>query len=830
MLNKLHLCISVITLWFISVGTLAQTEIIDTLENRRNEIVFPELTSDQKRVLSEQAQFLLKDLYVHRFEKLAFYPGLEDPVPQIANIVENADSLSTAEIEEGIYRIFAAQRDLHLNYLFPEPHASYRSFLPLTFTRTANFFDRFEVRVSAVNADLFAEYAPGQQVPELGDRIVAYDGLSIDAAVERQKQTAQGANEFGGFTRALGQMTFVSHFLHLKPERDTISITFEKSTRSPYFHGRRYTITLPWLVQFTAPEEVRSLNAPETKKKFDPKRFNEAREVWQEEYNDFVRSVGLEETSDYPNLPTAEPVLTWGRIENRYGEFGYLRLTSFVPQTGVANTIAEIRRLLLEEFDDTDGLIFDVRNNGGGFISLADELSQLFMPNEADVIKARLLNTELNLSVFNDNVFGPNVLGENWNQVINEAAGNGELYTELAAFTTDSAANSRGQAYFKPVAVLANARSYSASDLFVCSMKDNRAALVFGEDLRTGAGGANVVNHGSFFNVLLPSVFEPLPPGHDMRVSWRQSVRFGPAAGRIIEDFGCEANIDVSRTPRDLLQGNRDQIKTITRELGVKSNFFRYQPSARTANSRLNQLTLGDTPVLEVSVKYTPLISVSVGGVEKDLIPVFASKREEKVEVDLSTLPINAQSQVVLRGVTWSGRTLWNLKRNITRLDQKLPVDDAGLLLDFSSLTDLGPLAVVNANTAAENGWQLVPPALQVGFEPSYLDNINTSGILALNLSALNSATLSIDFEQDTELDFDFFEVFIADENGVPEQQLQRSSGQQSRRTVEFDLSAFAGRESVLIYFQFISDGFVTAPGIKIYSIKLNANETIQPE
>lgn len=830
MISKLGLPIGVITLWLISVSTLGQTVIIDTLENRRNEIVFPELTSDQKRVLTEQAQLFLEDLYVHRFEKLAFYPGLEDPVPQIRSIVDNADSLSTAEIEEEIYRIFVAQRDLHLNYLFPEPHADYRSFLPLTFTRTANFFDRFEVRVSAVNTDLFAQYAPGQHVPELGDRIVAYDGLPIDAAVERQKQTAQGANEFGGFTRALGQMTFVSHLLHLKPQRDTISITFEKSTRSPYFHGRRYTITLPWLVQFTPPEEVSSFRALEAEKKFDPTRFNEAREIWQEEYNDFIRSVGLEEKSDYPNLPTAEPVLTWGRIENRYGEFGYLRLSSFVPQTNVANTIAEIRRLLLEEFDDTDGLIFDVRNNGGGFISLADELSQLFMPNEAEVIKARLLNSELNLSVFNDNVFGPNVLGQNWNQVINEAAGNGELYTGLAAFTTDTAANSRGQAYFKPVAVLANARSYSASDLFVCSMKDNGAAVVFGEDLRTGAGGANVVRHNGFFNLLLPSVFEPLPPGHDMRVSWRQSVRFGPSAGRIIEDFGCEANIDVSRTPRDLLQGNRDQIKTITRKLGVKSNSFRYKPSARTKSNQLNQLTFGDTSMLEVSVKYTPLISVSVNGEETDLIPVFASKRAEKVEVDLSRLPTNAQSQVALRGVTWSGRTLWNLKRNITRLEEKLAVDDSGLVLDFSSATDLGPLSVINSNTAAENGWQLVPPALQVGFEPNYLDNINTSGILALDLSALSSATLSLDFEQDTEFDFDFFQVFIADENGEPVQLLQRSSGQLSRRTLDFDLSAFAGQESVIIYFEFISDASVTAPGIKIYSIKLNANASLQPE
>ena len=829
MLPNLSLRLGILALWFICAGTLAQTAIIDTLENRREEIVFPELTTDQKRVLAEQAQLFLEGLYVHRFDKLDFYPGLEDPVPQIQELVANAERSSTADVEEGIYKIFVAQRDLHLNYLFPAPHATYRSFLPLTFTRTASYFNRFEVSVSAVQADLFSEYAPGEQVPEIGDRVVAYDGLPIDKAVERQIQTAQGANEFGGFTRALGQMTFIPHLLHLKPERDTISITFEKASRYPDSRGKRYTITLPWLVQFTPPvaNNLRTLDKPT---KFDPSRFNEAREIWQEEYNNFVSEIGLEETSEYPNLPSAEPVLTWGEIENRYGKFGYLRLTSFVPDTGVANTINEVRRLLLEELSDTDGLIFDVRDNGGGAIALADGLSQLFTSKEVDVIKARLLNTELNLSVFNDNVFGPNILGEQWNRVINEAAGTGARYTELEAFTSDAAANSRGQAYFKPVAVLANARSYSASDLFVCSMKDNGAALVFGEDLLTGAGGANVVRHANFFDVLLPSVFEPLPPSHDMRVSWRQSVRFGPAEGKIIEDFGCEANVDVSRTTRDLLEGNRVQIKTITRKLGLKSKSFRYKPSVRAENNALDQLVFGEEPVLEVSVKYTPFISVSVNGEEAELIPVFASRREEKVDVDLSALAVNAQSQVVLRGVNWSGKTLWNLKRNITRLGERVALDDNGIFLDFSTATDISPLGIINTNTAPENGWQLVSPALQVGFTPNYADNVDTSAFIPLDLSGVSNATLTLDFEQDTEFFFDFFEVFVANESGETEEVLLSRSGIVPRNSVSFDLANFAGRDTALIYFRFISDTSVIAPGVKIYSISLDTRAPAAPE
>ena len=112
-----------------------------------------------------------------------------------------------------------------------------------------------------------------------------------------------------------------------------------------------------------------------------------------------------------------------GSFENQFGKFGYLRLTSFVPATGDNATLQEIRRLIFTEFEDTDALIFDVRNNGGGSIVLADKMPQLFMPGDAKAIQARLLNTDLNRRLFNESFLGP-ISQPLWTQVINDAAGN----------------------------------------------------------------------------------------------------------------------------------------------------------------------------------------------------------------------------------------------------------------------------------------------------------------------------------------------------------------------------------------------------------------------
>ncbi|WP_086934229.1 S41 family peptidase [Agarilytica rhodophyticola] len=821
-IRKLLLFVTFFSLCF-SSNVFAQE--LAKLQDVRDEIVFPELTDDEKRIMVEQAQIFLRDLYVHRFDKLDFYPGLEDPVGLVADVVDNIDSLSSAEMEEALYDIFVSQRDLHLNYIFPSPHADYRSFLPLTLTRTASRRNFFEVRVNSVNQEQFERFAPGQRVPAIGDRVVRYDNLPIRRAVNRQLATAQGANRFGGFTRALGQMTFVSHLLHLVPENDDVTITFETETGRGYWKKReRYTITLPWITQLPARAAAanfstsRALPAAPAKRKFNPEDWNNGVDMWQEEFNNFISENGLAPISDYPSNPSNEPNLTWGIIDNQFGSFGYFNLTTFSPTNGGDFTIAEIRRIIFEEFGDTDGLIFDVRNNGGGSIILADTLSQLFSRNEVRAINARLLNTDLNRTIFNESIFGA-FSNPEWTEVINAAEGTGAIYSDLAPFTRDPDANLLGQAYYKPVAVLANARSYSATDLFTCTMRDNVAALVYGEDPRTGAGGANVITH-ALFNQVLPSVFEPLPGDHRMRVSWRQSVRFGRSEGRIIEDFGCEADIDASQTKNDLLTGGDTQIKRITRSLAWRANSGRYDATVRPLQNATTVFLGASDTTYDVFVSNTKKINVLLNGERINQVAVYAGMQEELVSLPLpENLTVGEPAFVTFEGVDYYGQRLWNLKRNFVVLGEKLVVDEEGVEVDFAQATSAAPFVVINRNPP-EDGWNLVSPNLEIGFNPEYADNLNTDAVLLMDMSGLTSAQLVFDIEYDTEPGFDFLEVFMEDGSGNTTS-LLRVSGSQPMTTFDFDVSQFAGQDTVLLHYRFTSDTNTVAPGVRLGRVSI---------
>ncbi len=809
-------------LLFISVFPIsAQELIVDYLSNVRDEIVFPEMDNTEKRIIAEQSQILLRDLYVHRYQKESYYgSGFSfgynqhiDPVPAIEKIVEDIDNITVKEMEESIYKIFVNQRDLHLNYIFPAPYNRYRTFLPLTFTRVADGWELFQVRINSTNIDQFNQYIPDQRIPEVGDIVVAYDNLPMLAAIERQKGTAQGANFYGGFTRALGQMTMIPHIVHLVPEINEVDITLKSAAT-----GEIYSITLPWLTQWR--EEVRNSMMMKTspdKKKFKntPEDFTQGIDLWQIEYNKFIKENKLEPASIYPSIPSNEPVISWGIIEKDSKDYGYLKISSFSPANGTNFAIDEIIRLIYEEFDETEGLIIDVRNNGGGSITFADKLSQLFMPKNADAIKARLLNTDLNRDIFNNSLFG--LFFPAWKEAINEVEGTDELYTDLVAFTDSSEANEIGQVYYKNVAVLTNARSYSATDIFACAMQDNGAAIILGEDPKTGAGGANVMEQADFAR-LVGSPFTTLPLDHRMRVSWRQSIRFGSNEGLPIEDYGCSADMDVSLSPSDIIDGGDDQLDKIICYLTLTSDIFESYVKLEQNNREL--FLSQDDSKFDVTVANTDYIKIYIDDVLYREMAVYAHFVEKNIEIELpSDLPTGEIINVKLVGSGWFDEQKWNVKRKVIILDEKIILDDNGFEMDFSLIDDLGPLMVLNNGNEPGDGWNFVRPYLQVGFNPEYKDNVETNAVLFLDLSNRTSVELSFTLEAITEYDFDFIEISVTDNNN--KNVLFFDSGDIPLDTYNINISEFAGMDNIALHFRFISDGGVTAPGAKISSISI---------
>jgi hypothetical protein len=104
---------------------------------------------------------------------------------------------------------------------------------------------------------------------------------------------------------------------------------------------------------------------------------------------------------EYELKPTEESIIQWSIYERRPTRIGIIRLESFMPETDESGmlSIEIIRRLLINELRDTDAIVFDVRDNGGGLITMADKIPQLFSPH-VDTSGARALVAPLNERIF----------------------------------------------------------------------------------------------------------------------------------------------------------------------------------------------------------------------------------------------------------------------------------------------------------------------------------------------------------------------------------------------------------------------------------------------
>ncbi|MEL6187866.1 MAG: S41 family peptidase, partial [Myxococcota bacterium] len=429
-------------------------------------------------------------------------------------------------------------------------------------------------------------------------------------------------------------------------------------------------------------------------------------------------------------------------------------------------------------------------------------------------IEARLLNVDLNRSIFAGQIF--NIFGTDFFDSIFAAEGTGNTYAETVPFTSLEQANQFGQAYDRPVAVLMNGRSYSATDLFTCSMKDNGQALVFGQDGLTGAGGANVIEH-SLFAFISPTVFSPLPGDHRMRTSWRQSVRFD-ANNTIIEDFGCAADLDLSRNVEDLNNGDEDQLLEVTRLLRREARKRIYRPAVRPLEASFNVTLEENDQFYGLYTQSTRDVRVTINGQVVETQRVRAGRREKLVEFDFSDLATGSFSNVTFEGLNGSGERLWNLRKQIFIAPRPVPIGSAGFEVNFATATNTEPFIITNASPP-ENGWNLVPPFLQLGYNPTYADNTDSTALAILDISSLSNPTLDFDLEYFTEAFFDFVEVFVVDESGT-QTTLLFQSGAGPLQTYTFSLAPFAG-QVVQLHFRFTSDFIINDVGARIGRVRI---------
>ncbi len=243
----------------------------------------------------------------------------------------------------------------------------------------------------------------------------------------------------------------------------------------------------------------------------------------------------------------------------RIEDVGYLR----IPQMTSSPVFVAGLKSWMEKFKDTRGLIIDLRGNTGGSKTILWTLFPYFMPPDAPM---RILE----LSVYRKPMEMPHpVLGgymrsDTSGQPITSKRWTTDAQREqirrfLAEYRTEwplpegefsewhvmalSAADNPDAYYYdKPLVILQNASSFSASDIFLGAFEDHPNTTLMG----TPSGGGNGWQEG--FTL----------PNSNVSVVLCLSAKFRPN-GKLYDSVGIDPDVFMEATPQDVL-GETDTV------------------------------------------------------------------------------------------------------------------------------------------------------------------------------------------------------------------------------------------------------------------------------
>jgi C-terminal processing protease CtpA/Prc len=448
--------------------------------------------------------------------------------------------------------IFASLFDQHTNYVLPAPYKDAQAWLPF---KVESYFDRERRKY------IVTHIAPGFAKSSFrkGVELLYWNGIPIARAVEMAG--AESGGNSPAARHAYGLLNLTARPLKMSPPPDEEWVVVRYRT----LRGREQEIRFDWVVtEFP-------LGAAVIKRRGRCNQTEHMRQIFKflfaPDVVDFEKRIAA--ASDPRSLMKGTnslmpDIFRAREVRTPHGKFGYIRIFSFDVDDPDA-LVSEFIRLVTQRLPQ-DGLIIDVRDNGGGSSLAAESLLQLISLHRP-IVPERLyfINTARTLRLCQlqrSNVrLGPRGLSP-WIKSIQRSMETGAMYSASFPSHDQKTLNAIGRRYPGPVIVITNAVSYSATEFFAAGFQDH-GGKILGVDNVTGGGGANVRTHSElrkYFRKASNSPFRTLPKGAELRVAFRRSQRVGPQIGNDVEDFGITPDYFYRMTRNDLLKGNVDLI------------------------------------------------------------------------------------------------------------------------------------------------------------------------------------------------------------------------------------------------------------------------------
>ncbi len=573
------------------------------------------LDIEEKREIIRQAVLLLEGYYVHLPMKRNMHAV--DPVQKLRILghrIEIGGNIADAEFHTEISEVFDSLRDLHTAYRLPRPYRGKVAWLPFSIEEYKNRRDgepagepRFLI------SKVITDDKPDTFVA--GVEVLYWNGVPIKQAVARLAASMPGGNPAARWARAMNSLTLRSFTRGQIPDEHWVTLRYRRSSGV----GRTMQARFPWKIfeprrgiRTLSPELVGSFGATglglddQTDDLHQAKKAMFAADHVAAEA-ELAAGASVEEPEPREDeIPSALPTVFRARRKfNKDGkEFGYLRIFTFNVDS--ADEFVDEMERLLAEFND-NGLIVDVRGNGGGLIHAAERALELLSPRRIEPEPAQFINTPATLSLcrLHDGQRGiPGLNLAPWVESLERSVASGAKHSFEFSITPEADCNARGQAYQGPKVLIMDGLCYSAADMFIAGFQDHELGKIIGLHENTGAGGANVWSHRLLRYLTAQSAsasgLAPLAAGADLRVAVRRTLRVGANAGEIVEDFGIEPDHRYTMTRADLLYKNRDLIQMATEILeGAPHHKITVRASgrklvARSVGADRVDLTTGD--------------------------------------------------------------------------------------------------------------------------------------------------------------------------------------------------------------------------------------------
>lgn len=522
------------------------------------------LTLAERQILVEQALVLIEQNYVHLPLKVAMHAI--NPLQRLRLLANRLGRQTTATMDPEwrfhaeMSAIFHSLRDLHTNYLLPAPFNGKIAYLPFL---VEEYGDTTGARFAV------AHVVQGFTAPGFGPgaELTHWNGIPIGRAIDLSADRFAGSNAAARRARGVEALTIRALRIHLPPDEEWVVVGYVGTD------GTARELREPWRVvdnlpPFTTdPDAVTpaaaaiglDLGADEIGRArrllFAPQSIAQEREL--------AAGGALPTATGGADLPTSLPGVFRARsVTTASGTFGHIRIFTFSVDDPDA-FVAEFVRLI--EALPQNGLIVDVRGNGGGHIFASEFALQTLTPGHIEPERVQFINSPLNLRIcrkHRDNPAGID-LGD-WFPSLDQALETGATFSGAFPITPVDGANAIGQRYHGPVVLITDARCYSATDIFAAGFQDHAIGPILGVDDNTGAGGANVWTQALLKQLLeVPtpeanSPYKALPKGAAMRVAIRRTLRSGRLVGTPVEDLGVVPDERHRLTRQDVLGGNTD--------------------------------------------------------------------------------------------------------------------------------------------------------------------------------------------------------------------------------------------------------------------------------